>query len=78
MINLSTQSQQLLDELNIDLKRMEYWQKRWHSGTDWTNKSREYRRKWNEARKPFLGDRHEYKSQLGNRWYCFDIPFWPE
>ena len=78
MINLSTQSQQLLDELNIDLKRMEYWQQRWHSGTDWIKTGREYRRKWNETRKPFLGERHEYKSQLGNRWYCFDIPFWPE
>ena len=78
MINLSTPSQQRLDELNIDLKRIKYWQQRWHSGWDWILKGREYRKRWSEERKPFLGDRHELKSKLGNRWYCYDVPFWPE
>ena len=60
MINLSTPSQQMLDELNVDLERIEYWQQRWHSGKDWILKSREYRKRWNEERKPFLTERHEY------------------
>jgi hypothetical protein len=78
MINLSTPSQQMLDELNIDLEKIEYWQHRWHSGKDWILKGREYRKRWDQERKPFLGDRHEFKSSLGNRWYCFDVPFLPE
>ena len=78
MINLSTPSKQLLDEFNTDLQKMEYWQRRWHSGRSWILKGREYRARWEKERKPFVGERYEYKSQLGNRWYCFDIPFWPE
>lgn len=78
MINLSTPSQQLLDELNKDLAKIEYWQDRWHSGSQWKKKGQEYRMQWDKERKPFLAERHEFKSSLGNRWYCFDIPFWPE
>ena len=68
----------MLDELNADLQRIDYWQKRWHSGADWIKRGREYRETWNREHKPVLCDRHEFKSANGNRWYCFDIPFWPE
>jgi hypothetical protein len=78
MINLSTPSQQMLDELNVDLERIEYWQQRWHSGADWIAASQRNRARWNKERKPFIASEHEYKSVNGNRWYCFDIPFWPE
>lgn len=78
MINLSTPSKQMLDEINEDLKAMKYWQARWNSGRDFYNRSCEYCRKWNKLRKPFLGKCHEYKSRNGNRWYVYDVPFWPE
>lgn len=78
MINLTTPSKQILDELNEDIQHIEYWQKRWHTGRDWRSRASEYRKKWDKERKPFVGDCHEYKSTNGNRWYCYDVVFWPE
>lgn len=82
MINLSTPSDVLLNEIEEDLKKLEWWLNKTKGNTTRSNKRRElawkYRERWAQERKRFIGDTIEYKSANGNRWLAYDFVVRPE
>jgi hypothetical protein len=77
MINLSTPSDQLLAEIETDMQKVMWWLNKEKGNTTRSNKrkelARKYRARWAEEKKRFIGDTLEYKSALGNRWFCYDV-----
>ena len=77
MINLSTPSDQLLAEIETDIQKVMWWLNKEKGNTTRSNKrkelARKYRARWAEEKKRFIGDTLEYKSALGNRWFCYDV-----
>ena len=77
MINLSTPSNQLLAEIENDLMKLEWWimKKKGNSVRSYKRRAlaQKYRARWADERKRFIGDTTEYKSALGNRWFCYDV-----
>lgn len=77
MINLQTPSKQLLAEIETDLRKMGWWLNKMKGDTPRSRKRMEmatrYRQRWAKEHKRFIGDTFEYKSALGNRWFCYDV-----
>ena len=80
MINLSTPSDQLLvAEIETDMQKVDVVAQQ---GGGRGNTTRSNKR-WlgthaighmgSEEKKRFIGDTLEYKSALGNRWFCYDV-----
>ena len=81
MINLSTPSEKLLKEINVDLEKVNYWVRKKcgnFKSTAWKNKYLSYRKRWYEERKPFIGDTYEYMSPNGNKWFIYEQIFRPK
>lgn len=77
MINLSTPSDRLLEEIEQDLKKLEWWMNKKKGNTIRSLKRTElaykYRMRWRDEQHRFIGDTLEYKSPNGNRWFAYDI-----
>ena len=77
MINLSTPSDKLLEEIETDLGKLTWWLNKVKGPNVRSNKrkelARKYRAQWAQERKRFIGETLEYKSALGNRWFCYDV-----
>lgn len=74
MINLSTPTEQLLQELYGEKEKAEYWHsKMYQSKCTARNTMAEYKEKIRKGCPRFVGRHSEYKSKSGNRWYSFEI-----
>ena len=81
MINLSTPSDQLLAEIETDMEKVMWWlnKKKGNSIRNYKRRAlaEKYRTRWAKEHKRFIGDTTEYKSALGNRWFCYDVVMKP-
>lgn len=81
MINLSTPSDQLLEEIEQDLKKLMWWLNKQKGNSVRSHKriemARKYRRRWADLRHRFIGETLEYKSANGNRWFAYDVVMKP-
>ena len=74
MINLTTPSKDLINELFDEKPKALYWhEKQTGSKSKKRDLQERYDKHSEELGKRFIGYATEYKSQRGNRWYVFDI-----
>lgn len=82
MVNLSTPSDVLLEEIETDLGKLMWWLNKVKGQNIRSRKrielAKKYRKQWAKEQKRFIGDTIEYKSANGNRWYVFDIIMKPK
>jgi hypothetical protein len=73
MINLSTPTEQLLEEMYDEIKRADYWHLKQGGGERKVEQQvAEYQQQRMRMDSDFIGRQTEYISPRGNRWFIFD------